>query len=268
MPSVVVSFCWSRVLYCPNSSPVRCTRCSFNKLRWLLLHRLTDLKIGHYKNSVVAVRGRKLSRHFRLRACKAQIRTVNDIVRLPIHNGSLVEIFGERWRSGLPFEAGCGPGIRSGNLAIAHRPREIDHRQEIAKRKNRSARGGHDVEHLKFRRVIVIAARHAEAAKNELREECEIEADEENDRGGTRKEFRLQTASNLRPPEVKTADVTHHRAADHDVVEVRDDEIRVVQMNIEAQASKEKASEATDRKQADKAEGVKHRRVPRNGTLV
>src|SRR5207302_10290088 len=152
MPSVAVSFCWSSVLYCPNSSPVRCTRCSFNKLRWLLLHRLTDLKIGHYtgpnrwrrkaaaaayKNSVVAVRGRKLSRHFRLRTCEAQIRTVNEVVRLPIHNGSFVEIFSERRGSGLPFEAGCGPGIRSGNLAIAHRPREIDHRQEIAKLKNR-----------------------------------------------------------------------------------------------------------------------------------
>src|SRR5882757_8204271 len=214
MPSVAVSFCWSSVLYCPNSSPVRCTRCSFNKLRWLLLHRLTDLKIGHYENSVVAVRGRKLSRHFRLRACEAQIRTVNEIVRLPIHNGSFVEIFSERRRSSLPCEAGCGPGIRSGNLAIAHRPREIDHRQEIAKRKNRGARGGHDVQDLKFGRVIVIAARHAEPAKNELREECEIEAHEENDRGGTRKKFRIEAAGNLRPPEVQTGEPADRKQAD------------------------------------------------------
>src|SRR5258707_2502216 len=136
MPSVAVSFCWSSVLYCPNSSPVRCTRCSFNKLRWLLLHRLTDLKIGHYENSVVAVRGRKLSRYFRLRACEAQIRTVNEIVRLPIHNGSFVEIFSERRGKGLPFRGGFGAGSRGGAFSGRLRPRSIKKTPEQSNRNN------------------------------------------------------------------------------------------------------------------------------------
>src|SRR5262249_7463681 len=80
--------------------------------------------------------------------------------------------------------------------------------------------------------------------------------------------FRIETPSHLRPPEVQPADVTHDRAADHDVVEVRDDEVGVMEMNVEAEASKEKAGKTADGEEADEAERVEHRRFPRNRTFI
>src|SRR5207244_2919523 len=101
------------------------------------------------------------------------------------------------------------PRILPGNLAIAHGPGQVQHRQQIAQRKNRGARRGQHVKHLEFRRIGVIAARHAEIAKNELREEGQVETDEENHRGCPRERYRVETAGNLRPPEMQAADITH-----------------------------------------------------------
>ena len=45
----------------------------------------------------------------------------------------------------------------------------------------------------------------------------------------------VHPAGHLRPPVVQAAEVAHDRAADHDVVEVRDDEVGVVQVDVEAE---------------------------------
>ena len=58
------------------------------------------------------------------------------------------------------------------------------------------------------------------------------------------------------------------RAADHDVVEVRDDEVGVGHVDVEAERGEEQAGQAADREQADEADGVEHRRVPRDRALV
>ena len=43
----------------------------------------------------------------------------------------------------------------------------------------------------------------------------------------------VQPAADLRPPVVQAAEVAHDRAADHDVVEVRDDEVGVGDVDVE-----------------------------------
>src|SRR5690349_19382866 len=118
-----------------------------------------------------------------------------------------MEIFRGWRRIRRPLKASSGPGILASHLAVAHGPGEIEHREQIAERENRSAGGGKDVEHLKFRRIGVVAARHAEIAKNELREEREVKTDEERDGGDARKSFGIEPSGNFRPPEVDTADV-------------------------------------------------------------
>ena len=110
----------------------------------------------------------------------------------------------------------------------------------------------------------MITARHAEIAKNELGEESQVESDKENHSGKARESFRIQPACNLRPPKVQAADVTHHRASDHDVVEVGDDEISVVNVNVQTQAGEEQTGEASNGEQADEAQGVEHGGVPGN----
>src|SRR6202043_2198522 len=134
----------------------------------------------------------------------------------------------------LPFEASGRPGIRTCYRAVAHGPNKVNHRKQIAERENGSSRGGHHIEHLKFRGIAGVAARHAHVTKNELREKCEIEAEEKSYSGDARKKFRIDLACNFRPPEMQTADVTHYRAAHHDVVEVSDHEIGVVEVNVQA----------------------------------
>src|SRR4029077_11255627 len=88
------------------------------------------------------------------------------------------------------------------------------------------------------------------------------------DGGGARKSFRIEAASDFGPPEVNAADVTHDRAADHDVVEVSDDEVGIVNVNVQAKAGEEKPREAADHEETDEAKGVKHGRVPGDGTFI
>src|SRR5882672_1622160 len=197
-----------------------------------------------------------------------EIRAVIVVVRLPGDLGRDIEIFSDRRRGRLPFEASTGPGIRAGYFTVAHGPSEINHRQQVAQREDGCSRRRHHIEHLKFRRIAGIAAGHAQVTKNELREKSKIEAQEKSNRSDAGQKFRIQLAGNLWPPVVQTADVTHHRSANHDVVEVGDDEISVVKMNVQAETGEEEAGEAADEKKTDEAEGVQHRGVVGNGAFV
>ena len=114
----------------------------------------------------------------------------------------------------------------------------------------------------------MIPARHAEISENELREERQIEADEENDGGETGKRFGIELAGDLRPPVMQAANVAHDGSADHDVVEMGDDEVGVVDVDVQTEAGEEQAGEAANGEQADKAESVEHRRIPGNGAFV
>src|SRR5258707_2087721 len=177
---------------------------------------------------------------------QAKIRAIIVVVRLPRDFGRDIEIFSDRRRGRLPFEASAGPRVGTGYFTVAHGPSEINHRQQVAEREDGSSGSGHHIEHLKFRRIAGVAARHAQIAKNKLREKCEIEAQKQSNRSDAGQKFRIQLASNFGPPVVQTADVTHHRASNHDVVKVGDDEISVVKMNVQAETSEEETAEADD----------------------
>src|SRR5882672_6491530 len=199
---------------------------------------------------------------------QAEIRAVIVVVRLPRDFGRDIEIFSDRRRGRLPFKASAGPGIGAGYFTVAHGPSEINHRQQVAQREDGSSGSGHHIEHLKFRRIAGVAARHAQIAENELREEREIEAKEKSNRSDAGQKFRIQLAGNLWPPVVQTADVTHHRSANHDVVKVGDDEISIVEMNVQAETGEKETGEAADEEKTDEAEGVQHRGVVGNGAFV
>src|SRR5712672_2154024 len=199
---------------------------------------------------------------------QAEIRTVIVVVRLPSDFGRDVEIFSDRRRGRLPFEASAGPRIGAGYFTVAHGPSEINHRQQVAQRQDGSSGSGHYIEHLKFRRVAGVAPGHAQITKNKLREKREIEAQEKSNRSDASQKFRIQLAGNLGPPVVQTADVTHHRSANHDVVEVGDDEISVVKMNVQAETGEEETGEAADKKKTDEAEGVQHRSIVGNRAFI
>src|SRR5207244_10398987 len=110
-----------------------------------------------------------------------------------------------------PFESLRTPWIGTRRGAMAQRPEQVAQWQEIADRKNRRARRRQDVQDLEFRRVFVIAPRHAEIAENELRKEREIEAEEHEDRGEPRPAIGIHPAGDLGPPEMHPAQERHYR---------------------------------------------------------
>ncbi len=73
--------------------------------------------------------------------------------------------------------------------------------------------------------------------------------------------LRVQPPGDLGPPEVQPAEEGRHRAAHHDVMEVRDDEIGVVDVDVDGQRGEEQPGQAAQREQADEAQRVEHRRL-------
>ncbi len=71
----------------------------------------------------------------------------------------------------------------------------------------------------------------------------------------------------LKPTNKVTA-AMRERVSGHDVVEMRDHEVGVVDMNVQAQAGEEQSGEAANQKKSDEAERVEHRRVPGDGAFV
>ena len=55
---------------------------------------------------------------------------------------------------------------------------------------------------------------------------------------------------------MQTAQVSHHHAARHDVVEVRDHEVGVGQMDVHAERGKKQSRQTADGEQANKSKCI------------
>src|ERR1035437_3660066 len=172
---------------------------------------------------------------------------------------SFFKVVDRRRRRGLPFESGGAPGVGRSHLAVAQGPDEVDHGNHVADGQDASARGGEDVEHLKLRRVGVVAARHPEIAQDELREEGQVEAQEDDQRGELGPSLGIHASGHLGPPEVHAAEVTHQGAAHHNVVEVGHHEVGIGDVNVDSERGHEQAGQAADGEQPDEAEAIEHR---------
>src|SRR5205085_9868873 len=117
------------------------------------------------------------------------------------------------------------------------------------------------IKHLKLGRISMISPRHSQVPEQELREEGEIEPDKGNHGREFSPEFGIQASGNLGPPVMKAAHESHHHASDHDVVEMSDDEICVMDMHVDGKCRDAETSQTANGEQADKTERVKHRRL-------
>ncbi len=119
-------------------------------------------------------------------------------------------VLGRRGRR-LPLKTSGAPGIGRGALAVFQRPEQIDDGKQVADAENGSAGAGKDVIDLEFAGISVIAARHAEIAHDELREEGEIETDVGDERGELTHFFRIHASGDFWPPIMQSA----HESGDH-----------------------------------------------------
>src|ERR1039458_6092178 len=180
------------------------------------------------------------------------------IVSLPRDFRGVIKIESRRRRSRHPFQAGSAPGVGVGNFSVAHRPQEIHHREKVSDRENGGTGSGEHVQHLEFRRILPVPARHSQVAKDELREKCQVEADKHDHRSQPAPSLGIHSAGNFRPPEVHAAKVAHHRSPHHDVVEMCNDEISISHVHIDAERGHEQSGQPAHSEQADKSERVEH----------
>src|SRR5262249_4411560 len=117
------------------------------------------------------------------------------------------------------------------------------------------------MQYLELFRVGMIATGHAHVAQQELRKEGQIETYEHDERREAPPSLRIHAAADLRPPVVQAAQVAHEGASDHDVVEVRNNEIGVCEVHVQAERCQVKAGHSSDREEADESECVQHRCV-------
>src|SRR5277367_5859957 len=96
------------------------------------------------------------------------------IVGLVVDDRRLDEVLGERRGLGLPLESSSLPRIRPGDRSILQRPGHVQHRHKVADPEHGRPGGGEDIQHLELRRIGMIAARHAQIADDELREESQV----------------------------------------------------------------------------------------------
>src|SRR5689334_16435693 len=99
----------------------------------------------------------------------------------------------------------------------------------------------------------MIPTRHAHVTKQELREEGKVESREDNDGGNLRPVLVIHSAEHLGPPVVDTAKEAHNRAANHNVMEVSNHEIRIGKVDVHTQTGQKQPSEAADSEQAYEA---------------
>src|SRR5207248_4410714 len=143
-----------------------------------------------------------------------------------------------RRRRCLPLQTGRTPWVRSCGAAAFDRPDEINERQQISDAQNGCACCRENIENLKLRRIRVIAPWHSEIAHDELRKERQIKSEKSGQGRQLSPDLRIQTARYLRPPIMQTAHERGDHPSDHDVMEVRHNEVRVGHMNIHCERGK------------------------------
>lgn len=121
---------------------------------------------------------------------------------------------------------------------------------------------------LELVEVVVITPRHPLCAHDELDEEGGVETDKDKAEADTHQVLFEHTPRHLGPPIKETTEERHDGATHHRVVEVRHDEVRIVEVNVDRENTEEDPSEAADRKHPDKRQRVEHRRLQINGPLI
>src|ERR1700690_3777571 len=102
-------------------------------------------------------------------------------ISFPGHDRCFLEIKGRRRRSGPPLQAGRAPWIVRRDLAVAQRPQEVRHGQQVSHGQKACTRGREHIQSLPLRhmRVIPVPPRHPQITENKLREKTQIKLKED-----------------------------------------------------------------------------------------
>ena len=102
--------------------------------------------------------------------------------------------------------------------------------------------------------VVGVAARHAVVAEPVLHEERGVEADEGEPEVHLAQPLVEHPAGHLGEPEVHAGEDGEHDGAEEHVVEVRDDEVRVVDVEVDWRAGQQDAGEPAEQERQQEAD--------------
>src|SRR5581483_3741193 len=160
-------------------------------------------------------------------------------IGFPRYFRSFFEVECRRRRSGTPLQPSSLPRIVRSRFPITQGPQQINNWQEIANCQNAGACRREHVIDLIFRRILPVTARHPEVSHDELREEGQVEADENDNRGKPAPAFGIHAPGYFGPPEMHSSQISQDGASHHHVMEVGNYEVCVVNVYVDSQASEE-----------------------------
>ena len=181
------------------------------------------------------------------------------------------KIPGRRRRRRGPFERAAVPGIAGQRGAARGRGST----QRAARSGRRSRQNDDGADHrdqqpgLPSQIVVMLhAPGHAHQAQHVERHEGEMEADEPAPERGFAPAFVEREAECLGEPVIVAGHRAEHDAADDDVMEVRDQEHAVVQLEIDRRHGQQHAGHAADDEGHHEADGPQHRHRESNAAAV
>src|SRR5579875_1778727 len=169
-----------------------------------------------------------------------------------------VEVVPWRWTRGGPFQGvAVAPRVVDGDrFAVAPTledvPGEHEHRSAEDERPDRRD----DVERLKTvaRQVVGVAARHALVTQPVLHQKRGVETDQGQPEVQLAQPLVEQPAGHLREPEIDPGEGGEHDGAEQHVVEVRDHEIAVGDVEVQRRAGQKHPGQPTEQKGDQKAD--------------
>ena len=182
---------------------------------------------------------------------------------------NLREVVIRRRARDAPLQRSRPPRIRAGDLAALSALEEIVDENQHRDREDHRARGGHPVVEIPALAGVVgvNATRHAKHSREVHREEREIHRDEREPEMNLAQLLIHQAPHDLGEIVIDACKDSHDRAAEQDVVEVRDDEVRVGLLQVCRRRRVHDPGDSTDREQADEADSEQHRRRVADGAL-
>src|SRR5207248_11577621 len=100
------------------------------------------------------------------------------------------------------------------------------------------------------------AARNSKRTKEKLREESQVETEEDNYRRKLGPRFGVHAPGHLGPIVMHAAEISHDGSTHHNVMEMRDHEVSVSNMDVDTQCGHKQTGKSADSEQADEAEGI------------
>ena len=168
----------------------------------------------------------------------------------------------------MPFQTATTPWIGWSNASAKQTGQQVVRGQQETTGHDVRTNGADDVVNLILGQIVVVTPRHALASQEELREERHIETNEHNHAGNAPKIFVVHASRHLWPPMMQPADHADQRGTHHDIVEMRDNEIGVMQMHIGVERGQMDTGEPANGEQHKERQRVQHGRIQRNVALV